>query len=270
MVDHVSPLTPRQVSISLDLPTDRGHRVRTRDSGGRVDRRHRRRCTPADGTDANRSESAKTGVPPLSARTEWWNTLTHGGTAVAAAVGLVAIVVVLSQGATAAQWAAGLAFGSSLTYLYLASFLSHYYSWRLDPERRRFWRRQDQVGILVTAACSLAPLAVHAEGVGVLVFPLMTLAVAYLLIALVRQSGRTLNPLYMAQMGWLPPLAAIDIARLGGTPGMMLAGGGGLCYLGGLVFLMNDGRRWWFHPVWHLFAAAGSAMHYAFLVGWCL
>lgn len=209
--------------------------------------------------------------PPLSRRTEWWNTLTHGGGAVLSAVGLLAIVARLAAtGATAGTWAAGLLYGGTLLYLYAASGLSHWYSWRLDPVRRAFWRRQDQVGILLMSAGSMAPLAVHAEGAGRLVFPVLTVAVTILLVALLRHDRVTIPPLWLAQLGWLPPLAAADILRVGGTTGGLLALGGGACYIGGLLFLMNDGRRWWMHPLWHLTVLFGSGLHYLFLLTYCL
>jgi hemolysin III len=37
----------------------------------------------------------------------------------------------------------------------------------------------------------------------------------------------------------------------------------GACYMGGIVFLINDGRRRYFHAVWHVFVIAASTCTFA-------
>ena len=253
MVKSAEPLTPRTTRIKLDLPHGESARATKHDDGEPVVIRD---------------------TPPLGRRTEFWNTLTHGAAAALAVAGAIGIVVLLARHGSPlshkAAWAAGLFYAGGLIYLYAASFLSHYFSWRFDRVRRGYWRRQDQVGILAVAVSSLAPLALHSEGIGRVVLPLMALGGFVLLIALLQHHRRTLNPVYLAQLGWLPPLATFDILRISGGVGFAYAMGGCVCYLGGLYFLLNDGRRWWFHPVWHLTAVAGSTLHYVFLTTWCL
>ena len=43
--------------------------------------------------------------------------------------------------------------------------------------------------------------------------------------------------------------------------------GGGLIYTVGIVFYLLDERVAHFHGIWHLFVIAGSAMHYATIMG---
>lgn len=259
------PLTPRRTRIKLDLPD------------GAVDAEVEDR-PPAPAATSDPVTLRDT--PPLGLRTEFWNTLTHGSGAIAAVLGAGLVLPRLvagetirgstSTGATPVEWTAWLVYLAALVYLYAASGLSHYYSWRLDRPKRGFWRRQDQVGILAVAFGSFAPLAVHSEGIGRAVLPLMGLVVGGLLIALLTHRRRTLSPLYLAHIGWLPPLALFDLIRLGGAWGVLLGFGGCAAYLGGLFFLMNDARRWWFHPVWHLTAVTGSVLHFVFLTTYCL
>lgn len=263
MPDQVEPLRPRATQIQLDLP----RRPRRRPSG-RPLTVHPIPAPPESEADL---DVVVIDSPPLGERTEFWNTVTHCGAAVLAVLAGVAIVLRLVAGAAPVmQWLAGSLYALSLVYLYAASGLSHWHSWRHDPIRRGFWRRHDQVGIIVLAVTSFAPLAIHAQGLGRLVLPAMAMLSAALLVLLARSNRPTINPLYLAQLGWLPPLAGADISRVGGSLGIALALGGGLCYIGGLAFLFSDHRRWWCHPVWHLFTVTGSGMHYAFIVGWCL
>ena len=279
MVDQVEPLTPRRASIQLDLPTGSRRRPEARSSNRNVAQPlPSRQIGPLNRIDAVEAvlEAVDEPVvindsPPLAPRTEYWNTVTHGMAGVLGVFALLAIGTKLTiTAASPLMWAAGLFYGCSLAYLYVASGMSHWYSWKYDAAARGYWRRQDQVGILLVAVSSFAPLALHARGVGLLVLPLMAAAVAALLIALCRHEKRTINPIYLAQLGWLPPLATSDIARIAGGTGLFLAVAGGALYVGGLFFLFGDSRRWWFHPVWHLCAMTGSALHFTFLFGWCL
>ena len=49
--------------------------------------------------------------------------------------------------------------------------------------------------------------------------------------------------------------------------GMTWMLGGGIVYTIGIVFYLLDERVAYFHGIWHLFVIAGSAAHYATIVG---
>ncbi|MEO5720588.1 MAG: hemolysin III family protein [Chthoniobacterales bacterium] len=66
--------------------------------------------------------------------------------------------------------------------------------------------------------------------------------------------------LYLA-MGWLILLVIWPLARAIPWPSLVWLVGGGVVYTAGVIFLVNDRKRY-HHFVWHLFVLGGTCCHY--------
>ncbi len=159
-------------------------------------------------------------------------------------------------------------YGVALSALYAASTLSHAFEDR--PDLRMLFRTADQVCIFLLIAGTFTPFAVVVLRTP---FGLAQLAAVWLVafagIAVrIRRRGATVRWPDIALCllgGWIPVASAREMWALGGFDGFLLIAGGGLCYSGGVLFLMNDHRNRYLHGVWHLATIAGSACHFAFL-----
>jgi hemolysin III len=63
-------------------------------------------------------------------------------------------------------------------------------------------------------------------------------------------------------LGWLPVIAAPSLMYLIPSTVLWWMLGGGVCYTLGVLFLIYDHKKRFFHAVWHLFVIAGSACHF--------
>ena len=161
-------------------------------------------------------------------------------------------------------------YGLTLVAVYAASALSH--GFEGNPRLRRRFRVADQAAIFALIAGTFTPFALAYRGPGTLT----VLAAMWLLAAVgvwrrVRRGGGLVSAgdvAFCVLIGWLPAFVLPRIWAVAGPAGFTLILAGGLLYTGGTLFLINDRRHPWLHGVWHLFTIAGSAAHYAFLLGW--
>jgi len=193
---------------------------------------------------------------------EWLNSLTH---AIGLALCFFGAFALVGRSLESDHWirVVGCAiYAASLVGVYAASTLSHFFE---QPRLRTLFRILDQAFIYLLIVGSYTPLALaHLHG-----GRLSWLFVAMWTVALVGFSSKLVfrhriegisTTLYVV-LGWMPILG-IGAWSVLPTPAIALFVGGGLCYTFGLLFLLLDSRRRFFHAVWHVFVIAGSICHY--------
>lgn len=185
------------------------------------------------------------------------------------------VLVILSPDATT-RWGSAL-FSASALVLFTVSAVYHTGSW--SPRVWAFLRRFDHANIFVLIAGSYTPLTlILLEGTQRTML-LTTIWACALLGVLFRvfwtDAPRWLHtPIYIA-MGWvavvfLPDFARGAYERLGGDLGttvmVLIAAGGALYTLGGVVYGFqrpNPWPRWFgFHEVFHTFTILAFVTHY--------
>jgi hemolysin III len=191
------------------------------------------------------------------------NALTHGAGLVLSLVGaLVMGIVVASSGDVWRIFGCGV-FVVSMIAVYAASTLSHS---GFAARWRTFLRRVDQgtIYFLVVATYTPFGLAYLRTGYGwLLLAALWTGATVGFLSKFFLSHRLEANMLWSyVLLGVLPTITIPWLwndVPFGATLWMFF---GGLCYLLGTLFLMNDWRVRHFHAVWHLLVIAGSACHF--------
>jgi hemolysin III len=189
--------------------------------------------------------------------------LTHGaGLVLAIAGALVMGATVLASGDPWRVIGCGV-FVASMVAVYAASTLSHS---RFGPRWKSFLRRLDQGAIYLLVVATYTPFGLaylRTDAGWLLLAALWTGALAgfasKVLFAHRVEGGSlwtyiALGALPTVTIPWLWPFVPA------GTGPWMFAGG--ICYLVGTIFLMNDARVRHFHAVWHILVIAGSACHF--------
>lgn len=204
---------------------------------------------------------AAMGRDTYDAQEELVHALSHG-VGVALAAGAFAWLVTRAlQGGPAAMLGA-VAFGGSLTLLYLASTLYHGVPARW-VRAKKLLQRCDHAGIYLLIAGTYTPVILLGSptSLGLLVlgavWSLGAVGVGLLLTPF--GCGTRLQlALYLA-MGWLVVVVLPELATTLSARPLALLTLGGLAYTGGVAFYVL--RRRWAHAVWHGFVLAGSACH---------
>lgn len=194
---------------------------------------------------------------------ELWNALTHGaGLALSIVGALVMGATVLTTGDPWRIAGCGV-FVASMMGVYAASTLSHS---SFAARWRTFLRRVDQgvIYLLVVATYTPFGLAYLRTGAGwFLLAALWTGALAGFLskVLFAHRLESGLIWTYVV-LGVLPTITIPWLWNSipAGTGPWMFAGG--LFYLVGTIFLLNDSRVRPFHAIWHLLVIAGSACHF--------
>jgi hemolysin III len=196
------------------------------------------------------------------------NASTHlAGTLLAMGGAAVLVAVALHKGADSTRLVSFSIYGITLTLLYLTSTIYHSVQGRVKD----VFRKLDYCAIYLVIAGTYTPFALVAlKGAGG--WTLLWAVWALALVGIVQEcwvaKGKRLTSLAIyVLMGWLalftldPLFAALTVK---GVTWML---GGGLIYTVGIVFYLLDERVAHFHGIWHLFVIAGSAMHYATIMG---
>ena len=202
---------------------------------------------------------------------EIFNSVSHGISAVLAAIGCVVMVYIsLKHGNTVAV-ISSLVFGLSLIMLYTMSTL--YHAFQADNVKKVL-RVFDHVSIPVLIAGSYTPfclitLAGSKKGVIVacIVWACAVLAVILNAVALEKYEKLTLR-LYII-MGWTALMAVGEIVRALPKGGFIMLVTGGVLYTVGVIFYKMKKVRY-MHGVWHLFVSRGSLRHFVRVVGYVL
>ena len=161
-------------------------------------------------------------------------------------------------------WTAGVSvFGISMALLYLASMLYHAFPYH-GPRRERF-RTLDQMAIFLLIAGTYTPftLGVIRGPSGWTLFTVVwTLAiVGFALKARNKRLFEKVSLWLYVGMGWSAVVAAVPIWNAMSAWGLVWLVGGGLSYTVGVWFFVRDHRPY-FHFIWHVFVAIGSACHF--------
>ncbi len=194
--------------------------------------------------------------------------LTHGLGLVASVGGLVTLVV--------AAWLRGDAwhivgvsiFGTTLVLLYATSTLYHGIR---SPRVKRLFQRFDHAAIFLLIAGTYTPFTLVSLRGGwgwTLLAIVWGLAILGIALELAGHSRRVSVALHLA-MGWLVLIAAEPLARSLHPDGLLLLALGGMAYTLGVVFYAWQ-RLPYNHAVWHLFVMAGSACHFACVLGYVI
>jgi len=202
----------------------------------------------------------------FTAREEAANALTHG---IGAALGVVALVLLLAEAQRVGRLAVGAAFvfGAALVLVYLSSALHHGSS--RDRVKRGFLLC-DRCAIYLLIAGTYTPITLVslpasvgrplAAGIWLLALLGIALEVAGHCRGGLGRLAWLPVPLYLG-MGWLGFGVAGDALADALSPAALswlLAGG--IIYSAGVIFYLWR-RLPYGHAVWHLFAVAGSACH---------
>lgn len=157
--------------------------------------------------------------------------------------------------------AACMVYGCSLSAMYLFSMLSHAVK---DPEHRHRMRALDQGVIYTLIAGTFTPFIwANLEGwsrTALLTVVWIAAIAGFLSKVFSKHRIDDMNPLWCILLGWGPALALYSSVSTACFAIMLL---GGVLYTLGVLFLQNDHKSWYFHPLWHVMVIIASATHYA-------
>lgn len=205
----------------------------------------------------------KRALDPISSYTHFWG-------AVVSSLTLPVFVLryLFSENKNPLVLTACLIFGLSLTALYSASSIYHYFSG--DDRVKRRLRKLDHTMIYVLIAGTYSPIAAafmspsNAVRFLIIIWGVAFLGIVIKLLWL--NAPRFLSTLLYLLMGWA---LIFDIRSFREMPAGCLAliAAGGVAYSTGAVFYMlkkpNISPAWSFHEVFHLLIMAGSAFHFS-------
>ncbi|MFN7738415.1 MAG: PAQR family membrane homeostasis protein TrhA [Pirellula sp.] len=151
-------------------------------------------------------------------------------------------------------------YGVSLSAMYLFSTLSHAVR---DPERRHLVRSLDQ-GIIYTLIAGTFTPFIWGEMQGwsriaMLVLVWFSAALGFYSKVLAKHRIDNMTALTYVLLGWGPAFVLFWSVSTVCFASMLL---GGILYTVGVLFLQNDHRNWYFHPIWHVLVILASACHY--------
>lgn len=205
---------------------------------------------------------------PQTRREEVANALTHGTGLALSLVGLPILILVAARHGEVRQVIACSIFATTLVLLYAASTAYHAVSGERAKQQLRV---VDHVAIYLLIAGTYTPF-VFGLLRGVLSWTLLGVVWGLAIFGILYKTllgfrfPRLSTALYIG-MGWLAVVAIPPLARAMPPAGLAWLIAGGLCYTGGVIFYVH-GHRPYRHAVWHLFVLAGSACHYAAVLGY--
>ncbi len=213
--------------------------------------------------DSGEAEILHGPLPVRPPREEFYNALTHFfgfGLSVAGSIALLPLAFTEGPPVTAL---ACCIYMFSMMAVFLFSALSHTVSGR--PQGLLF-RKLDQSFIYLLIVASWTPFSVTflhtAWWQGVLLLMWLVGLVGFTSKLFL---GHRLNQvsiwIYVA-LGWTPVLGGLLVTPLIPQAVLFSILAGGAFYTGGTVFLANDRKSAWLHPLWHLSVLAGAAAHY--------
>ncbi len=196
---------------------------------------------------------------------------------VAAFVAVAGLIVLALLAGSPREYVGGAVFATSLILLYSVSATYHVITW---GERARRWlKRLDHSMIFVLIAGSYTPfclvLASDAWGFTILGIVWSIAAAGIALKVAWPDCPRWLGVSLYIATGWLSLAAGSEIIGTFGTvPLLMLAGGGALYSLGGVIYALQRPnpfpRVFGYHEVFHTLVIAASAVHYAVVAGYVM
>jgi hemolysin III len=206
--------------------------------------------------------------PIYSLSEELAHALTHGLGLLASVGGLVTLVATAWLRGDVWHIAGGSIFGATLVLLYASSTLYH---GSRSPRVKRLFQRFDHAAIFLLIAGTYTPFTLVSLRGGwgwTLLAIVWCLAILGIALEAAGHSRRISVALHLA-MGWLVVIAAEPLARALHTDGFLLLALGGMAYTLGVLFYAWQ-RLPYHHAVWHLFVLAGSACHFACVLGYVI
>ena len=198
---------------------------------------------------------------------EWFNTLSHGITALAAIGGLVVLIVFGAQSDRPWSLFSALFYGSSLVLLY--SFSTVYHGLRHEKAKRVF-NILDHCGIYLLIAGTYTPVLLISIGgtTGWIIFGIQWSMALVGITLKIFYTGRykLISTLMYAFMGWIIVFKIELVKSILPAPAFWLLASGGFAYTVGIVFYIIDYRMRLSHFIWHLFVMAGSILHFIMMV----
>jgi len=191
------------------------------------------------------------------------NGYTHLLGALAAAAGLVVLVVLAAQQGDAWKLVSFSIYGASLFLLYLFSTLYHSTRGRAKSIFRKF----DHHAIYLLIAGSYTPFTlVTLRGTwGWTLFGMVwgLAALGMVVDSLHNNNARRILPMAIyIVMGWLVLIALKPLTAALPHAAVLWLVAGGLLYTLGIVFYALDNKLRHAHGIWHMFVLAGSISHY--------
>jgi hemolysin III len=202
-----------------------------------------------------------------TAKEEWFNSISHGITALTAIGGFVVLIVMGVQ--SDKQWSlfSALFYGISLVILY--TFSSVYHGIR-HQRAKRIFNILDHCGIFLLIAGTYTPVLLISMGgvTGWVLFGVQWGMATVGVVLKIFYTGRygALSTAMYAFMGWIILVKVNMLKALLPDTAFWLLISGGLSYTIGILFYIIDGRMKYAHFIWHLFVMAGSILHYLMMV----
>jgi hemolysin III len=188
-------------------------------------------------------------------------------------VSIPAGIVLIAVGRSAEAIVAATVFALSLSAVYGTSAAYHVRAW--SPRAERIMKHLDHSMIYVLIAGTYTPVTLlvlrPAWGITLLSIAWTFALVGILLTVLaLDRLHRTGMVLYLT-LGWLPVVAAPELARGLSLPQLLLLFSGGVLYTAGAVMLAANWPRlrpatFGYHEVWHAFVVAAGACHYTLIL----
>lgn len=197
------------------------------------------------------------------------NALTHLLGAVAAAIGMIVLLVNGAANDSARQVVAFAIFGASLVLLYATSGI--YHSLNISERGLAILRRLDHMMIYVLIAGTYTPLCLvllrGRLGIGLLiaVWAIAVIGVVQKLVWM--RAPRWFSTALYLSMGWAAMVVARPLLNAAPTGFFIWIIAGGVFYsIGAVVYAVKRPDPvpgvFGFHEIWHLFVMAGSFSHY--------
>lgn len=212
---------------------------------------------------------------PLKLIREPVNALSHMAGSLASIAGLTLMVVVAAVKADAWHVVSFAIFGTTLVFMYTASFL--YHGLQLSAKTLAIFRRIDHIMIFMVIAGSYTPLClVPLRGPwGWSLFGIIWgfAAVGIVLKLFWMNLPRWISTLIYLGMGWLCMVVVYPLVQiLEPAPLLWLALGGLFYSLGALVYIFKKPdpfpKMFGFHEIWHICVLLGSACHFWLVFGY--
>lgn len=193
--------------------------------------------------------------------------LTHLGAAVAAVIGLIALLI-MGWGDPTKEISL-LIYGVSLIMMFAASAAYHMVD--LGPDVSAWLRKIDHSAIYILIAGTYTPICVHffsgfwSWGPLVIIW-IMALAGVIVKLFVIREPRWVRAGAYLV-MGWLSILGIPEILRTMPVGAIaLLVLGGVLFTLGAVIYVMKKPDPWpgvfGFHEIWHIFIIFACLAHY--------
>lgn len=191
------------------------------------------------------------------------NTVTHGAGLVAATAGGVLMAADLAERGDVRLIAGCGAYLASLLAVYGMSTLSHYAT---SAGWKSLYRRLDQAFIYLLIAGTYTPYSLaYLHGpqwwaVMALMWTIALVGCASKMIFAHRVEAVSVTSYVL--LAWIPVVAIPTLWQTAPLGAFKSVIAGGVCYMVGTLFLVNDERFRYFHAAWHLCVMAGCAWHF--------